>query len=77
MFAGSFLTFDIEEWFDVNYACAVDPGCAPSNLDRLTDTLLRLCHEHRVRSTFFVLGKVAAERPNLVRRIHIAWVRPY
>ena len=70
----NFLTFDIEEWYRVNYAgvdCA-NMTCAPGWMERCTDTLLDICAEARCTSTFFVLGAVAEEYPDMVRRISAA-----
>ena len=70
----NFLTFDIEEWYHANYegfdhSPYVDQ---PTRLDVLTGRLLELCARHDVKSTFFVLGSVAAGKPSIVREIHAA-----
>jgi polysaccharide deacetylase family protein (PEP-CTERM system associated) len=66
----NFITFDIEEWFHVNYEGITIPQDAPGNVEPLTDTFLALCDDAHVRCTFFVLGSVAQKHPALVRRIH-------
>jgi polysaccharide deacetylase family protein (PEP-CTERM system associated) len=67
------LTFDIEEWFQVEN---LRPIFAPPTWERLprrihapTRTLLELLAAHGVRATFFVLGWVAEREPSLVREI--------
>ena len=59
----NFLTFDVEEWYRVNYEGAVTEGltCPPGWMERVTDRLLDICDERGRRSTFFVLGSVAEE----------------
>lgn len=70
----NFLTFDVEEWYRVNYEGAVTHGlsCPPGWMERMTDQLLDICDERGCRSTFFVLGSVAEEYPQIVRRIAAA-----
>jgi polysaccharide deacetylase family protein (PEP-CTERM system associated) len=41
-------------------------------MERVTDRLLDICDERGCRSTFFVLGSVAEEYPQIVRRIAAA-----
>jgi polysaccharide deacetylase family protein (PEP-CTERM system associated) len=70
----NFLTFDVEEWYRVNYegVDAASLPCPPGWMERLTDRLLELCGESGCRSTFFVLGTVAEDYPGIVRRISAA-----
>lgn len=70
------LSFDIEDWFHIVEVKAVeDPALWPemsarsSLVERYTDLILRVCDEHRVRATFFLLGWIAERHPGLVRRI--------
>jgi peptidoglycan/xylan/chitin deacetylase (PgdA/CDA1 family) len=44
-------------------------------MERVTDRLLDICDEHNCRSTFFVLGSVAEEYPQIVKRIAAAGQR--
>jgi polysaccharide deacetylase family protein (PEP-CTERM system associated) len=70
----NFLTFDIEEWYHANYE-GVDFARykgQPTKLESLVDRILNLCERPGVKSTFFVLGTVAEEKPEIVRRIHAA-----
>ena len=63
------LTVDVEDWFH-----GLDlPVSAWEGLERrveaATDRLLELLAEHGARATFFVLGRVADDHPDLVWRI--------
>jgi polysaccharide deacetylase family protein (PEP-CTERM system associated) len=64
------LTFDIEDWYHPEL---VRPHVAPDDRRSVvregTVLILDLLRRHRARSTFFVLGDVAARHPDLVRRI--------
>jgi polysaccharide deacetylase family protein (PEP-CTERM system associated) len=64
------LTFDIEDWFHPEL---VRPHVARDDRRSVvregTGLILDLLRRHGVRSTFFVLGDVAARHPDLVRRI--------
>lgn len=66
------LTFDIEEWYHANYEGfdASQYAGQATHLEALMDRLLDLCARHGVKSTFFVLGSVAEEKPGVVRAIH-------
>ncbi len=66
------LTFDVEEWYHANYEVC-DRSCyagEPTCLDTLVNRLLDLCARHDAKSTFFVLGSVAEQKPSIVRAIH-------
>jgi polysaccharide deacetylase family protein (PEP-CTERM system associated) len=67
------LTFDIEEWFQVENLRPLFPthrwDHLPRRLKPQTRLILRLLAEHRLRATFFVLGWVAERDPALVREI--------
>jgi polysaccharide deacetylase family protein (PEP-CTERM system associated) len=67
----NFLTFDIEEYFHVNYT-GFDPSSRAQEKTRvpeLVDRLLAMCSEAGVRCTFFVLGVIGEKYPDVVRRI--------
>ena len=71
MMLTNFLTFDIEEWFRVNYSnCRIPVDARDMNLERLVNNFLDLCDEYCARCTFFVLATVAETCPSLVRSIH-------
>lgn len=62
------LTFDVEHWHS---ATLIDPY-VEDPIDRLEESIaivLDLLDRHDVSATFFVLGEVAEEHPDLVRRI--------
>jgi len=47
-------------------ALTFDDGPAPGETEQVLDILKR----HNARATFFVVGKLVAQRPDLVRRVH-------
>lgn len=65
------LTFDIEEWYEANYkeinSASID--YQKSNLENEVKEILDLCEKFDAKATFFILGKVAAEKPHLVKMI--------
>jgi len=67
------LTFDIEDWFQVENLRPLFPPDSwetiPRRVASSTRRVLRLLAEHQIRSTFFVLGWVAEREPALVREI--------
>jgi len=67
------LTFDIEDWFQVENLRPLFPPesweTIPRRVANATRRVLRLLAEHQIRSTFFVLGWVAEREPALVREI--------
>jgi polysaccharide deacetylase family protein (PEP-CTERM system associated) len=69
----NFLTFDLEEYFHVSaYADHVDQtdwASYPSRVAESTDRILELLDQNRCLATFFVLGWVAEEKPEVVRRV--------
>jgi polysaccharide deacetylase family protein (PEP-CTERM system associated) len=70
------LTFDVEEYFQVEAAAARLPIGAwdrwPKRLPLVVDRLLDLLAARRLRATFFVLAWVAEHETDLVRRIAAA-----
>lgn len=68
------LTFDIEEWFHANYE-GMDPGRYRGQGSRFAaqmDEVLQLCSEYKAHATFFVLGCIGEDYPEIVRRIAAA-----
>jgi len=67
------LTFDIEDWFQVENLRPQFPPeqweTIPRRVVEATRRVLRLLAEHEIRSTFFVLGWIAEREPGLVREI--------
>jgi polysaccharide deacetylase family protein (PEP-CTERM system associated) len=68
-----FFTVDVEEYFQVNAFERViqrnDWGQWPQRLDRSIPVLLERLARHEARGTFFTLGWVARENPDIVRMI--------
>lgn len=71
-----FLSFDVEEYFQVEAAAAGVSrdqwAVLPRRLGPPVDRLLEILAAHRTSATFFVLGWVAQQDPGLVRRIAAA-----
>ena len=65
------LTFDIEEWFHANYDQVNSTDCRGkgSNFKAQMDTILQLCSDAGSKATFFVLGCIAEDYPEVVRAI--------
>jgi polysaccharide deacetylase family protein (PEP-CTERM system associated) len=67
------LTFDIEEWFQVENLRQIFPrghwDSIPRRVVGATRAVLELLAEHRRQATFFILGWVAEREPALVREI--------
>lgn len=68
------LTVDLEDWFHI---CEVEHLLPRKDWDKLpstvvadTEKLLSLFKQTNSRATFFVLGYVAENHPDLIRRIH-------
>jgi polysaccharide deacetylase family protein (PEP-CTERM system associated) len=64
-------TVDVEEWYHTNFrsAPALDEGRLPHRAQAGLDRILEALARAGSRATFFVLGCVARENPQLVRRI--------
>jgi len=73
---GHMLSFDVEEYFQVEGAAARLPAREwerwPARLAPAVHQVLDLLAEHRARATFFILGWVAEHQPEIVRRIACA-----
>ncbi|MBC7982676.1 MAG: DUF3473 domain-containing protein [Candidatus Obscuribacterales bacterium] len=70
------MTVDVEDYFHVSALAEVigrkDWDVMEYRAERSTERLLTLFAECNIRSTFFVLGWVAARSKNLIRKIHDA-----
>ncbi len=65
------LTFDIEEWYHANYD-DIDPAAyrgKGSRFVRQMEALLQLCNDNHCRATFFVLGCIGEDYPDVVKKI--------
>jgi len=65
------LSFDTEEWFHANYD-NINPDLfrgQGSNFRAQVDTLLQLCSDSGSKATFFVLGCIGEDYPDVVKAI--------
>ena len=63
------LTFDIEEWIVYSYYSKGGKNYFLPILDRYLDDLLHLLDKYDHNATFFCLGQLAKEYPNVIKRI--------
>lgn len=65
------LTFDIEDWYHANYAGVDFSGLRGrgSNFRSSVEWLLQICAECGCTATFFVLGCMGEEYPDIIRAI--------
>ncbi len=67
------LTFDIEEWFHIldNYSTKNEKDWAsfPSRLEHNMERIFELLERKEQKATFFCLGWIAREYPEIIRRI--------
>ena len=65
------LTFDIEDWFHANYdhVNLDESRSKGSNFRANVDALLQLCRENGAKATFFVLGSIGEDYPDVVQAI--------
>lgn len=62
------LTFDIEEWsLEKDYFGGHKEKYA--EFDRLLDHILEQLNTHKIKATFFCLGKIAIDFPNVIKKI--------
>ena len=62
-------TVDLEDWFHGIPISAARQETTSSRIERGLFPLLDLLAEHRTYATFFVLGSLADQRPDLIKRI--------
>lgn len=69
-----YLTFDVEDWFQVENLRSLYPPETwekqKLNVEDSTDIILNLLDKHNVKATFFILGWIAERKPDLVKKIH-------
>lgn len=67
------LSFDVEEWFQVDcFSELIPPSHWEQQESRIVEStmkILRLLRHHESRATFFVLGVIAEQQPQLVKKI--------
>lgn len=65
------LSFDIEDWYHANYQ-AIDMSAYRSrsfNFSKNMYKLLEICAQNQAKATFFTLGTIAEDFPDIVREI--------
>ncbi len=65
------LTFDIEDWYHANYS-SLDMSAyrvQKSNFEQNMHRLLQLCADNNAKATFFTLGTIAEDYPNIIKDI--------
>lgn len=69
----SIITFDIEEWFQVeNLRSSIDSltwDTQKSSVEKNIDKILSICNQYDIKATFFVLGWIAERYPQTIKRI--------
>jgi polysaccharide deacetylase family protein (PEP-CTERM system associated) len=68
----NFLTFDIEEWFYGNFQSADLNIYEKSDLESNVSTLIDICAKYNIKSTCFIVGKLAKKKPYIVRQLQNA-----
>lgn len=67
------LTFDIEDWFQVENLRKIFPpetwDDQELRVEKNTHKILNILDEHNVKATFFVLGWIAERVPSLISEI--------
>lgn len=65
------LSFDIEDWYHANYACVDMSGLRSraSHFRQNVHKILQLCADHEAKATFFTLGSIGEDFPDVVREI--------
>lgn len=67
----NFLTFDIEEWYHANYSKELDSKYKHSNTNLAynIDKIIDLCAKYDIKSTNFILGEIASNKPELIKKL--------
>lgn len=67
----NFLTFDIEEWYHSNYDVDLTKfHNTKTNLDYTIDKTIDLCAKYNVKSTCFIVGDIAKNKPHIIKKLH-------
>jgi len=69
-----FLTFDVEEFYNAELLSKyIDKKeIKETNLEKNVDILIDLCNKYEVKSTSFILGEVAKNKPQIVKKLYNA-----
>jgi len=62
-------TIDLEDWYQGLEIDYTNWSRFESRIERSTDSLLELLDKFRVKATFFILGYVAEQHPQLIKKI--------
>ena len=65
------LTFDVEEWY-LEKAYFGAKESTYKEYDRLLDELLERLYDNNLKGTFFCVGKLATDFPQVVKKIAVA-----
>lgn len=63
------LSFDVEEWFDSHFVPIKDNTPLEKRVDIGVKKILKILKGKNIQSTFFILGRVAQDNPDLVKMI--------
>ncbi|NVO21389.1 MAG: DUF3473 domain-containing protein [Bacteroidetes bacterium] len=68
----NFLTLDVEEWFDAELPRRrlSEPFDEISSIEKQIDLYIDICNRYQIRSTCFVVGKLAEKKPHIVKKLH-------
>lgn len=68
------LSFDIEDWFQVENLRAIFPHDTwedvESRVEKNTQVILDILKQYKIKGTFFFLGWIAERYPDLVKEVH-------
>lgn len=69
------LTVDLEDWFQSSLELfgiknREEVFCTTKRVVKNVEKLLQIFNHHQIKATFFVLGRVAEDFPELIREIH-------
>lgn len=65
------LTFDIEDWFHCDFISDNSTwGNYETRIHSSTDRILQLLDEKKLKGTFFILGWIAENYPEVIKKIH-------
>ena len=69
----NFLTFDVEEWFEAEIPQKKLRSIPDQNTDieKKIDLFIEICNRLDIKSTCFVIGELAYNKPHLVKKLHI------
>ena len=71
MFPENILSIDVEEWFHYEYFLRHDPP-KTFRLPKVIPALLNILSKRNTRATFFCVGEVARDQPEIIESIHEA-----